>query len=139
MARIKTAVLLFEAVICLFTLILLLLVAGMFGFVETGSWRISGLVSVWMPVAGGLGVYGLYRMIKSVLVPSSHAPPALFLRISLLAGISSVVPSFIHLFSAYPQARFSIWLTGLFSAHFVYLGRHLLLGGTANKTMEPTR
>ena len=139
MHQIKTAVLLFEAVICLFALPLLLLIAGMFGFVETGSWAISALISFWMPVAGGLGIYGLYRMIKSVLVPSCHAPSELFLRISLLAGVSSLVPSFANLLAEYPQARGSIWLAGLFSAHYVYLGRHLLLKGAANKTMEPTR
>jgi hypothetical protein len=136
----KTAVLLFEAVVCLLALILLLLIAAMFGpFIDARSWTISALLSFWVPVGGGLGIYGLYRVIKWVLVPSSQAPSALFLRSALLAGLCSLVPSFIHLFAAYPNARSSIWLVGLFSAHFAYLGRHLLLRGAANKTMEPTR
>lgn len=112
----------------------------MFGsFIETGSWTISALLSIWVPVGGGLGIYGLYRIIKWVLVPSSHAGSALFLRSSLLAGLSSLVPSFVHLFAAYPNARSSIWLAGLLSAHFAYLGRRLLSRGAVNKTMEPTR
>ena len=139
MHQIKTAVLLFEAVICLFVLPLLLLIAGMFGFVETGSWAMSALISFWMPVAGGLGIYGLYRIIKSVLVPSCHTPSALFLRIPLLAGVSSLVPSFANLLAEYPQSRVSIWLASLFSAHYLYLGRHQLSKGGANRTMEKTR
>jgi hypothetical protein len=139
MSHLKTAVLLFEAVVCLLVLILLLPIAGMFGFIGTSSWAISALLSIWVPVAGGLGIYGLYRIMKSVLVPGSHTPSALFLRISLLAGFSSLVPTFVHLFAVYPEARSSIWFAGLFSAHYAYLGRHLLLTGAANKTMKPTR
>jgi hypothetical protein len=140
MERIKAAVLLFEAVVCLLLLILLLPVAGMFGpFIGAGSWIISTLVSAWVPLGSLFGTYGLYRIIKWVLLPSSQPPGRLFLWSSLVAGLCSLMPTFVHLFHEYPDARTDIWLVGLFSAYFIYLGRDLLFRGAANKTMEPTR
>jgi hypothetical protein len=140
MSQFVRTLILLEAAVCFSEPCIVLFVGIVFapGFLGAAFSDPEDLGMLLAVVGGCMGMYGIIKLLRSILNPDARVPRAWVIWVCLSVGICTSFLTARYILDPDVQLL-SFGLPFVATLHFMYLGRSYLLGGRANKTMEPTR